>query len=74
MSSPLPQNRWGKVEQPNLSTPAKTMEKKKAMKNKTSSPSPVYVPSKYELKATQRRREIAKYMEKFPKEKKEVKY
>jgi hypothetical protein len=51
------------------------MEKKKARKKKTPFPSPVYVPSEYELKAMQRRKEIAEYTDKtFPKEKKEVKY
>ena len=51
------------------------MEKNKARKKNTPSPSPIYVPSEYELKAMQRRKEIAEYMEKtFPKEKKGVKY
>ena len=49
------------------------MQKKKPRKKKTPSPSPVYVPSEYELKAMQKRKEIAEYIAaKFPKENKEV--
>jgi hypothetical protein len=59
LSSPLPAKQGGEVEQDNLSTPVKTMEKKKAREKKTPSPSPVYVPSEYELKAMQKRKEIA---------------
>jgi hypothetical protein len=61
-----------KFGQANLSTPAKKTEKK-ARKKKAPSPSPVYVPSEYEQKAMQKRKEIAEYIAKtFPKENKEV--
>ena len=73
-SSPLPEKQGGKKnKQANLSTPDKEVQKKKPRKKKTPSPSPVYVPSEYELKAMQKRKEIAEYIAaKFPKENKEV--
>ncbi len=57
--------------QPNLSSPEKAVQRKKPREKKTPSPQPTYVPSEYELKAMQRRKEIAEYIAKtFPKENK----